>query len=296
MALFSLHSMRCFSLTLCVLLLGSHALDAQSPSNDSLDYFPYRVGDTWRVRNADTQKEDHTFRVLHDSVDGSSNLYLLIDDEQFMIDTAGDVLSTSGSMYTKVLYRLRARVGDRWKISPANVYSIDYATCAAIYPMNVHGQIRMVKEFHYWLDGSADGGPDSVWYSTRWIARGFGEVQQFYEPDAMFYVSGASINGQTYGDMVAGVERSTAGPSPLRVVPNPFSAGATLSYRLDSRQHVRLTLSDALGRVVATPVDELQDAGEQTVSVDGSNLQEGTYFYQLRTLRYTTSGSLIRQP
>jgi len=263
------------------------------PTGDSLDYFPYRAGDTWRVRNADTQKEDYTLKVFRDSVDSSGNRFFLVD-VWFKIDTAGDVFVNSFKAYPELRYRLRAKVGERWELRPGDTNSTAKVTCAGIYPMTVYGTVRMVKEFHYWAP-MPHLHLDSLWYSTRWIAQGFGELQQFYEPDALYYVSGAIIGGQSYGDM-AGLEVSRSlSPSSLRISPNPFTEGATLSYHLNSRQHVRLTLSDAIGRVVATPVDEVQDAGECSVSINGTALPDGTYFYHLRTPTHTAFGSLIRR-
>jgi len=295
---------RLILLVCCVFFITLHSSSAQEQasvaqvagSGDSLDYFPYRAGDTWRVRNADTQKEDYTLEVFCDSVDSIGNRFFLAD-VWFEVDTSGDVFIQPGQIYAELRYRLRAKVGDRWKSVPGVPESRGYVTCAGIYPMNVYGEVRMVKEFHYWSGEEQPGGQlDSFWYSTRWLARGFGEVKQYYEPDALFYVSGAIIAGRAYGDMTpGGVFVPSTGASPLLVAPNPFTAGATISYHLDSRQHVRLTLCDALGRVVAVAVDEVQDAGDQTVSIEGTALGEGRYFYHLRTATHTTSGTLIRQ-
>lgn len=63
--------------------------------------------------------------------------------------------------------------------------------------------------------------------------------------------------------------------------PNPFNPSTTLSYRLDERQAVRLSVCDALGREVAVLADGMMDAGRQQVSFDASDLPGGMYVARL---------------
>ncbi len=63
--------------------------------------------------------------------------------------------------------------------------------------------------------------------------------------------------------------------------PNPFNAVATVRYRLPRDGHVRLQLYDLSGRIVSTPLDQIQTGGEHAVRIDAGDLPSGIYFYRL---------------
>jgi len=75
--------------------------------------------------------------------------------------------------------------------------------------------------------------------------------------------------------------------------PNPFNPTTTISYRLSANSFTTLKVYDALGREVATLVNEQQEAGSYSVkfSAEGgsasggnvSNLASGIYFYRLES-------------
>lgn len=286
---------RRFLLPLLALFACATSLCAQqTPTDDSLDYFPYRAGDRWRLLRdniPDYPPEDYI--VTSESVDTAGSIHLWGIDMR--IDTSGDVYGTASEDFRELRYKLRAKVGDRWRQKSDNSDSAlpFYVTCVGIGQMNVFGQTRRVKVFNFWYDASAGGLPDSMWYATHWLASGIGIIAEYYEPDAFFYTSGAVIGGVAYGDMVAGVQEASTGARPI-VAPNPFAEQTTLTYHLDTREHVRLTICDPLGRVVAVPVDETQERGEHTAVIDGANLQEGSYFYRFRTPSRSFTGTLVR--
>ena len=63
--------------------------------------------------------------------------------------------------------------------------------------------------------------------------------------------------------------------------PNPFNPTTTLPFSLERGMHVRLTVYDLLGRVVATVVDGTLSAGSYAVPFDASTLSSGVYLYRL---------------
>jgi hypothetical protein len=69
--------------------------------------------------------------------------------------------------------------------------------------------------------------------------------------------------------------------------PNPFRPSTTLSYDLPSSSHVLLQIFDLAGRLVACPVNAVQDAGPHSVVWDGTSdagerVAAGIYFCRLR--------------
>jgi hypothetical protein len=63
--------------------------------------------------------------------------------------------------------------------------------------------------------------------------------------------------------------------------PNPFNPTTTLEFSVAGFSHVTLTTYDMLGRQVSVLVDEKKKPGRHRVTLDGTGLASGTYFYRL---------------
>lgn len=59
--------------------------------------------------------------------------------------------------------------------------------------------------------------------------------------------------------------------------PNPFNPETTLRFSVPERSRVRMVVTDMLGRTVATPVDDVRDAGVHSVRFEGSGCASGQY-------------------
>jgi hypothetical protein len=90
--------------------------------------------------------------------------------------------------------------------------------------------------------------------------------------------------------MITSVERlSTDLPSHFSLeqnYPNPFNPTTRIDYALPHASHVRLTVYNVLGQLVATLVDEERQAGRfaiewSGVGMNGNNLSSGVYLYTL---------------
>src|SRR5207249_3043080 len=64
--------------------------------------------------------------------------------------------------------------------------------------------------------------------------------------------------------------------------PNPFNPATKISFNLPSGEFVTLKIYDALGREVATIVNEHRDAGSYQETFDAARLASGLYTYRLR--------------
>ncbi len=87
-------------------------------------------------------------------------------------------------------------------------------------------------------------------------------------------------------DAPAGVGRSapTALPSTYSLeqnFPNPFNPTTKIQFSLPTASKVTLKLFDALGREVVTLVDGIRQPGIYLVTLDGSRLASGVYYYRL---------------
>jgi hypothetical protein len=65
--------------------------------------------------------------------------------------------------------------------------------------------------------------------------------------------------------------------------PNPFNPSTAISFQLSAVSFVKLTVSDVLGREVATLVNGQRAAGSHIVTWDAAGMSGGVYFYSLTT-------------
>ena len=63
--------------------------------------------------------------------------------------------------------------------------------------------------------------------------------------------------------------------------PNPFNPSTVIGYQVPVRQHVTLTVFDAIGRTVATLLNEEKSAGRYTAVFNAAGLSNGVYFARL---------------
>jgi len=98
-----------------------------------------------------------------------------------------------------------------------------------------------------------------------------------------------------------GASPLSSGPSLIGNYPNPFNPTTTISYQLPAPSKVEgsaisittLKVFDVLGREVATLVDKELPAGSYQASFDGSHLNSGVYFYQMRAGKFMQTGRMV---
>lgn len=64
--------------------------------------------------------------------------------------------------------------------------------------------------------------------------------------------------------------------------PNPFNPTTTVRYQISARAQVTLEMYNVIGRKVGTFVNQVQQPGIYTISVNGANLSSGTYFMRIQ--------------
>jgi hypothetical protein len=75
--------------------------------------------------------------------------------------------------------------------------------------------------------------------------------------------------------------------------PNPFNPTTKIEYSLPKAGNVTLEVYNLLGQVVATLVNQRQDAGHYVVPMDGSALSSGLYFYQITAGNFTATKKMM---
>ncbi|MBP9212439.1 MAG: T9SS type A sorting domain-containing protein, partial [Bacteroidetes bacterium] len=74
--------------------------------------------------------------------------------------------------------------------------------------------------------------------------------------------------------------------------PNPFNPSTTIPYRIAVAGRIRITVHDITGRVVATLVDEVKNAGSYSVQWNAERSASGTYLVRLFAGERTMSRSI----
>jgi len=79
----------------------------------------------------------------------------------------------------------------------------------------------------------------------------------------------------------------------MKNYPNPFNSFTTINYELKSHSDVNLTVYNAMGKKVASLVNQWQPAGEHSVKFDAGDLESGVYFYSIKTGLYVKRGKML---
>ncbi|MBV6479770.1 MAG: hypothetical protein HGGPFJEG_02565 [Ignavibacteria bacterium] len=75
--------------------------------------------------------------------------------------------------------------------------------------------------------------------------------------------------------------------------PNPFNPSTVISYQLAVSSFVKLIIYDALGKELATLVNELQPAGQYSIEWIAGKYPSGVYFYTINTPEFTDTRRMM---
>lgn len=112
-----------------------------------------------------------------------------------------------------------------------------------------------------------------------------------------------SLNPEFQGGAIALDSRTPASNIPTEFalsqnVPNPFNPSTIVEYALPKDAQVNLSIYNVLGQHVKTLVDDMQRAGKQTVTWDGTDnggrsVASGVYFYKLRAGDFSSTKKML---
>ncbi len=103
-------------------------------------------------------------------------------------------------------------------------------------------------------------------------------------PNCVFYEK--SMESEVFESTVAPVQGQLEKRDDFTLsqnYPNPFNPSTTIQYSLQNLSHVLLKVFDISGNEVKSLVNEVQDSGHYSVIMNGHDLANGVYFYQLQT-------------
>jgi len=69
----------------------------------------------------------------------------------------------------------------------------------------------------------------------------------------------------------------------IQLMPNPSRDLAEISFVMRKSGNVRISIYDAMGKLVNTILDAAKSVGEYSTRFDGRNLSSGIYFARIET-------------
>jgi hypothetical protein len=125
-------------------------------------------------------------------------------------------------------------------------------------------------------------------------AGAFGVVRFRLKTGSLTNADGWYIDDIDFGGVAtSGVGVANRTLSGATAYPNPFSSAAIIEYRLSERSPVKVRIYDLMGRHIRTLFDGTAEAGEHSVTLDGSELPAGSYLYEVVTASGIYRGRLV---
>lgn len=282
--------------------------------NPDLSYYPIQDGNYFEYYNRYTElpfpddSSAYSVRVLHDTTLSNGKIYKILLRKDILLEKSGQYEFERIDSVTGCVYRYgncTLSVDNEYMIdslfaAPGNVISCSRTgstnmgnfrtTCFSIKTDTILNFPTEVKSF---LDQSFLPGLNYE------LAKGLGLISSGACEFGCGYTTlvYAEVKGKIYGTPITTVDKSQPEfPEAFELLqnyPNPFNPSTVIGYILGEESNVSLKIYDVLGREIMTLVDTKQNAGKYSVSFDGSKLNSGMYFYQLKTGRNSVTKSML---
>jgi PKD repeat protein len=159
---------------------------------------------------------------------------------------------------------------------PNSTFSVDSIDC---YTLRLEANVEGYPTYAWFVDGLFLGSTgDSVNYLFQ--RKGLHAIRL-----TVTSTNGCTSTDSTFDDSTwcsVGIEDLFESKFNLSVYPNPFEDVANISYNLDSKQNVTVTVMDMLGRKVAEINENNQTAGNHVIKLNDTHFTGSTAMYMVR--------------
>ena len=204
----------------------------------------------------------YNFPMNYSYTDSSDYSYLL------SIPTIGDYGETGH----------RVNVVDGWGtlITPFNTYQT----------LRVKSVITSIDTLYVTNFGFGSNIPRPTRVEYKWLATG--KQIPVLEVDANIVGGNEVVSNLQYQDIQhsgAGIAENSISAFNAALYPNPCTDGAVLNYNLTSAAKVKITITDVLGKQIATVADENQTSSMyfKTINTKELHLTKGIYFVTIQS-------------
>ncbi|MCY7410178.1 MAG: M12 family metallo-peptidase [Chitinophagales bacterium] len=143
---------------------------------------------------------------------------------------------------------------------------------------SVYGNVTAINTIQHVSTYEVTGGAQVVWSAGDWILLEEG----FYAGDgASFTAKMSGCDALRLQDETVYSNESAGLVSAIKLFPNPASSETSVSFQLEKKSNVSLSMVDLQGRLMYANTDQLFEAGSQKITVNCSSLSSGTYLCYL---------------
>jgi hypothetical protein len=295
-----------------ILILLPIIIQSQSLDTNVFKYFPLSVGNrwTWYIDQYWDPGPGYETMKIQSTINANNRVYFAIQQDVYYFYQNQHF---AGNSYYRIdssngnLYSFNLQYQTECLIDSLNSKKIDSAQCTCsghwdrcdTGSYNIFGLAPRTKIMG-WTNYFEAGGQTIY-------ALGFGRVyerEDAHTTSTQWYLRGCLINGILYGDtsVLVGIQNiSSEVPksySLFQNYPNPFNPTTKIKFDVPNVMNSRdrsllLIIYDALGREVATLVNEQLQPGSYEVEWDASNYPSGVYFYKLEAGSFSQTKKLV---
>jgi N-acetylneuraminic acid mutarotase len=265
-----------------IYLFGGAGFSLNNSNNVNEVYDP--AADTWETKKPMITSRDHLMTAVLDTV-----IYAIAGRNFNLGHGAYDIVEAyspaTDSWYPVPVLNV-ARGGPAVDVMGGKIYAIGGEWWG---PGNTSGLTPEVEEYH----------PEQAWNIVNTMPTPRHGIGCAAVGDTIYTIGGGTQAGFSYSninegyvpDMGVYIQNNTSAVTGYRLYrnyPNPFNPSTNIKFDIPEASHVKLTISDILGREVASLVNGELKAGSYTAAWDGTGNAGGIYIYTL------TAGGIVR--
>ena len=254
---------------------------------DSLPYsFSARLYDVWV---SDAVESRGIAMEEMGRPDSLSDMIAMLRSKNFQ---TGDSLSLGGTIYLQFFAQDSAGVSDKWYDAITEL--VDSSSGAVVLQLDSTRVSVAHRDINLELDSTVDLLSGTYYLRLRLVASTFGPNISL---DSNYWITPLSGWIESFtGKRLRKLDGEAGNGLRISAQPNPTTGETEFRFSVSRKEHVSMTVYDAMGREVERMIEkELFEAGRYAVEFDGSTLKPGTYLVELKTLNGRVTEKIIVQ-
>lgn len=161
-----------------------------------------------------------------------------------------------------------------------------------VWATNTNAETKLFHDIRITATDTVWDPPGPTW-STK-ISKGIGIPQYMAQGVGIYELTGAIINGKTYGTIV-NTEEKGAKTNRINITafPNPCNNSTRINYSIEKSDRIVIFIYNMLGEIISTLVDEYKVAGNYIEQLNTAQYSSGVIFAVLQTNSFIMSHKII---
>ncbi len=280
-------------------------------NSDYLEFYPLNTGNYWEYEEVimtydfpmwlpSFETNYYSITILGDTLLQNERKYFILQEHRIVdehhyfdyrferIDTlSGNVMRYNDEIEKSecLIDSLKSQVGDSSRANRRYCFEVDrpIIVCSKDTSEYLFNDLRRLKYFECCADFIISC-PEYSLIEHIGLFEMYWEFDFGWHRDRLIY---ANINNKIYGSSVLlSLENITKYPVGFKLFqnyPNPFNSSTVVTFSLSQTQAVVLDLYDITGKRIKTLLSGVLGSGLHSVTIDGTKLSSGVYYYSLST-------------